>query len=260
MNFKQIVDSENRRLRNEVTSEEKSHLLEDSKTYIFFQDLIMDIQSLLEKDETVQGYLPLASSGNLAISKQGISGLSYARTERAKQYVKEFEDTRNNQLLVFTERRILFLVIIDYLDSQTYFSYPYSSISAFSLKPRKLTRYEKPEDEEIMFWAYFDFQSDNNIFSDVLTKKDFALFQHFHDTIPALNKIPIIEKIQRKNPLDYIVSNWHFNYRFMMLVNILLILLAIGLVLGIVFGVGIFKDWYYRNLIEMIYLLPYFGH
>ena len=43
-----------------------------------------EIQSLLDKDETVQGYLPLSTSGNLAISNQGIAGLSYARTERAK--------------------------------------------------------------------------------------------------------------------------------------------------------------------------------
>lgn len=252
MNFKQIVDSENRRLRNEVTQDEKNRLLANGKTYIFFQELMTEIQSLLDKDETVQGYLPLSTSGNLAISNQGITGLSYARTERAKQYVAQFNDTRSNRLFVFSEKRILFLVIIDFLDDQTYFSYPYSSIPAFSLKTRKLNRFEKPEDEEIMFWAYFDFQSDSHIFSDVLTKKDYQLFQHFHDTIPALKKIPITEKIHRKNPLDYIISNWHFNYRLMIFVNLLLILLAIGLVLGIVFGIGIFKDWYYRDLIGFV--------
>ncbi|MFS0997526.1 hypothetical protein [Enterococcus gallinarum] len=252
MNFKQIVDSENRRLRNEVTQDEKNRLLANGKTYIFFQELMTEIQSLLDKDETVQGYLPLSTSGNLAISNQGIAGLSYARTERAKQYVAQFNDTRSNRLFVFSEKRILFLVIIDFLDDQTYFSYPYSSIPAFSLKTRKLNRFEKPEDEQIMFWAYFDFQSDSHIFSDVLTKKDYQLFQHFHDTIPALKKIPITEKIHRKNPLDYIISNWHFNYRLMIFVNLLLILLAIGLVLGIVFGIGIFKDWYYRDLIGFV--------
>ncbi len=66
------------------------------------------------------------------------------------------------------------------------------------------------------------------------------------------SKIPITEKIHRKNPLDYIISNWHFNYRLMIFVNLLLILLAIGLVLGIVFGIGIFKDWYYRDLIGFV--------
>ena len=49
----------------------------------------------------------------------------------------------------------------------------------FLLKTRKLNRFEKPEDEEIMFWAYFDFQSDSHIFSDVLTKKDYQLFPTF---------------------------------------------------------------------------------
>lgn len=254
MNFKQIVDSENRRLRNEVTQDEKNRLLTNGKTYIFFQELMTEIQALLDADETVQGYLPLSSSGNLAISNQGIAGLSYARTERAKQYVKQFNDTRSNRLFVFTEKRLLFLVVIDFLDDQTYFSYPYSSIPVFSLKTRKLNRFEKPEDEEILFWGYFDFQSDNHIFSDVLTKKDYELFQRFHETIPALKKIPITEKIHRKSPLDYVISNWHFNYRVMIFANMLLILLAIGLVLGIVFGIGIFKDWYYRNLIGVIAL------
>ena len=93
-----------------------------------------------------------------------------------------------------------FLVIIDFLDDQTYFSYPYSSIPAFSLKTRKLNRFEKPEDEEIMFWAYFDFQSDSHIFSDVLTKKDYQLFQHFHDTIPALKKFQSLKKSTVKIP------------------------------------------------------------
>lgn len=55
MNFKQIVDSENRRLRNEVTQDEKNRLLANGKTYIFFQELMTEIQSLLDKDETVQG-------------------------------------------------------------------------------------------------------------------------------------------------------------------------------------------------------------
>ena len=146
MNFKQIVDSENRRLRNEVTQDEKNRLLANGKTYIFFQELMTEIQSLLDKDETVQGYLPLSTSGNLAISNQGIAGLSYARTERAKQYVVQFNDTRSNRLFVFSEKRILFLVIIDFLDDQTYFSYPYSSSPAFSLKTSKLNRFEKPED------------------------------------------------------------------------------------------------------------------
>lgn len=59
MNFKQIVDSENRRLRNEVTQDEKNRLLANGKTYIFFQELMTEIQSLLDKDETVQGYLSL---------------------------------------------------------------------------------------------------------------------------------------------------------------------------------------------------------
>jgi hypothetical protein len=211
-----------------------------------------EVQTLLDEDETVQGYLPLSSTGNLAISNQGIGGLAYARTKRAKEYVKHFQDTRGNRLFVFTEKRIIFLVIIDFLDSQTYFSYPYTSISAFSLKTRKLTRYEKPEDPEIMFWAYFDFQSDQRIFSDVLTKKDYALFKEFHEAIPALKKIPITEKIHRNNSFDYILSNWHFNYRVMIVVNVLLIVLAILLVLGIVFGIGIFKGWYYRELINLI--------
>ena len=91
-----------------------------------------------------------------------------------------------------------------------------------------------------MFWAYFDFQSDSHIFSDVLTKKDYQLFQHFHDTIPALKKFQSLKKSTVKS-LDYIISNWHFNYRLMIFVNLLLILLAIGLVLGIVFGIGILK-------------------
>ena len=69
MNFKQIVDSENRRLRNEVTQDEKIVFLANGKTYLFSK-LMTEIQSLLDKDETVQGYLPLSTSGNLAISNQ----------------------------------------------------------------------------------------------------------------------------------------------------------------------------------------------
>ena len=88
--------------RNEVTQDEKNRILANGKTYIFFQELMTEIQSLLDKEaKQFKAYVLYSTSGNLAISNQGIAGLSYARTERAKQYVAQFNDTRSNRLFVF---------------------------------------------------------------------------------------------------------------------------------------------------------------
>lgn len=147
MDFKQLVLNENN-LLTKISEQEKAATFELSKQYVFLQDLLEELRTLLAKDETILGYLPLTPDGNLAFANQGLGAYAYATTEKAKAYRDIFHDTRGNRLLVFTETRMLFLVIIDYLENNTYFSYPYETIKAFTIKPRKLMKHESPEDKE----------------------------------------------------------------------------------------------------------------
>lgn len=250
MDFKQLVLNENNSL-TKISEQEKAATFELSKQYVFLQDLLEELRTLLAKDETILGYLPLTPDGNLAFANQGLGAYAYATTEKAKAYRDIFHDTRGNRLLVFTETRMLFLVIIDYLESNTYFSYPYETIKAFTIKPRKLMKHESPEDKEQFHWGYFDFQAGTHIFSEVLTKKDYELFTSYHESIPALKKIPIQNKVYRAAKYQYFLSNWHFSFRLMTAFNLLFLLLFVLMILGFFLRIGPLKGFYYKDLLDI---------
>jgi len=237
MDFKQLVLNENNSL-TKISEQVKATTFELSKQYVFLQDLLEELQTLLAKDETILGYLPLTPDGNLAFANQGLGR-------------DIFHDTRGNRLLVFTETRMLFLVIIDYLESNTYFSYPYETIKAFTIKPRKLMKHESPEDKEQFHWGYFDFQAGTHIFSEVLTKKDYELFTSYHESIPALKKIPIQNKVYRAAKYQYFLINWHFSFRLMTAFNLLFLLLFVLMILGFFLHIGPLKGFYYKDLLDI---------
>ena len=229
MDFKQLVLNENKSLIK-VTEQEKATTFELSKQYVFLQDLLEELRTLLAKDETILGYLPLTPDGNLAFANQGLGAYAYATTEKAKAYRDIFHDTRG---------------------SNTYFSYPYENIKAFTIKPRKLMKHESPEDKEQFHWGYFDFQAGTHIFSEVLTKKDYELFTSYHESIPALKKIPIQNKIYRAAKYQYFLSNWHFSFRLMTIFNLLFLLLFVLLILGFFLHFGPLKGFYYKDLLDI---------
>lgn len=259
MNFKELVLLENQQLHAEISIKETQQTFMTSMKYIFWQEFLEDIKQLLAADESIIGYLPLTTEGNMTFTNQGMGGLAYARTEKAQEYISLFQDTRGNRLLVFTEKRLLFFVLIDYLDEGSYFSYPYETISAFTWKQRKPMRHESAEATDILFYGFFDFQSDAGIFSEVLTKKDYQLFLDFHTQIPSLSKIPINEKVYRKNVLDRFMSNWQLNYRIMYIINLVLIAIFLFLLLGVFLKIGPFNGLYYKHFqLGMSVLSPFF--
>ena len=82
MDFKQLVLNENKSLIK-VTEQEKATTFELSKQYVFLQDLLEELRTLLAKDETILGYLPLTPDGSLAFANQGLGAYAYATTENA---------------------------------------------------------------------------------------------------------------------------------------------------------------------------------
>lgn len=226
MNFKQFFYAENDRLHQPASATE----LSQEEKVIFLQKLAGQIADLLEEGETIQGYLPMTSGDSIAITNAGIAGYAYARKEDAKKYIELFKETRGNRLLVFTEKRMLFLAILDFLEEGSWFSYPYETIDSFFIQPKTINYRDEKIKKQKIVWYYLDFQAGKQIFSDLLTEKNAGLFKEFHEQIPALQKVPFGKKIYRRKLLDRVTSNFGFLVSTFKIFNILLIILAIVLV------------------------------
>lgn len=251
MGFKDVIYQENNRYHHSSFEMDKNQLFERSKYYILLQELLADIQVELASSEEICGFLPMTVAENTAATNQGIGGMGYARTKKAKQYVKNFSDTRGNRLFIFTNQRIIYLIILDYLEDKNYFSYPYKEIHSIYLEPHPLSyRDPKGMKKKEIVWYYVDFQAGNHIFSEIFTETDAEVFRKNWQEIEAFHKIPQAKRIYRQRPFDRIMSNLQFSGRLLYFLNFLLILLAILLVFGVLLGIGPMRGMYYKDLIS----------
>lgn len=249
MRFKDIIYSENEKYHYKLSHEEKTKLFERSKFYIFFQDLLQDVKKKLAEDEEIRGFLPMNIAENLAATNQGINGMGHARTEKAKKYVKNFNDTRGNRLLIFTDRRMIYLIILDYLEEGTYYSYPYKDIRSIYLESGQVS-YRDPKGfkKQEETWYAVDFQAGIHVFAEMFTEKDAEVFKENWRAIPEFNKIPQSKRIYRSKLFDRIVNNWKLAGKFMYFMSACMVLIALLLILGVMFGIGPLKGFYYKPL------------
>lgn len=90
-----------------------------------------------------------------------------------------------------------------------------------------------------------DFQSGNHIFTETLSDQDAQKFQEIKEQIPDLRKIPIKEKVARRNYFDSFVNNLSFGVKIGYAGNLLWILWFFFLLFGIFFlGWGPLKGLY----------------
>lgn len=231
-NFKQTVNTVTSQLNGELTHAQKATLFAQSKRYILVQQLLAGIEKYLTTDEEIKGVLPLANLENTAVFTTGVLGFSAATTPEAKNYLKHFHDTRGNRLLLFTNTRIIFLFPLEFFESQTFFSYPYTSIKAITMKANQQGI------GAVGNWTLLDFQSDDHIFTETLSDQDAQKFQEIKEQIPDLRKIPIKEKAVRRNYFDSFVNNLSFCVKIGYAGNLLWILLFFFLLFGIFFRMG----------------------
>lgn len=249
--FKIVINQLNNEIRadskKELNAQQKKKLFNQTKMYIFLQDFIEKIKPYLEEDETIQAYLPMTNDGqNISAVGLGLLGMYHPESEEAKAYVKDFNDLRGNRLLIFTDQRMIFTTIIEFLDQKTFFSYPYTTIKAITLKENKTSYFDWddsfPPKRVALFSYIFDFESENHIFSEMLGQRDADILKRQLSDIPELKEIVVTTKIYRKRTFDRIVNNPVLAYRLTFYFFNILAIVALALfALGGFFHIGPFK-------------------
>lgn len=226
---------------DDLTVSGKKRLFQQTKMYIFIQEFLTKLTPILAEGEVIQAYLPLTNQENTAVATGGLLGMAYARTAAAREYVDHFHDVRGNRLLVFTNRRMLFLVMVEFLEEELFYSYPYSSIQSIQFTKHKIGYFDwhqklLKDKRQYRYYYTLDFQSENHIFTEMLTVEDGEIVQRQLQNIPQLQDIMVTAKARRKSKLDAIFSNLTWQLKVLMIISLLLLALGLGYLLVMLAG------------------------
>ncbi|WP_270598425.1 PH domain-containing protein [Enterococcus asini] len=227
--------------KQDLSTQDKKRLFEQTKMYIFLQDFLKKLTPYLEEGEVIQAYLPMTNQENTAVATGGIMGMAYAREPEARAYVENFHDVRGNRLLVFTNQRMLFVVIVEFLEERLFYSYPYDSIQSILFKKHKIGYFDWSAAtigaiRKQTHYYTLDFQAGDHIFTEMLAEDDGVIFQRQLETVPALQGILLGEKVQRERKFDLIFSNASLQLKLLYGLSILLVLFLVLYVLLLVLG------------------------
>jgi hypothetical protein len=173
-----------------------------------------EVKPLLQDGEEIQGYFPMTTDGqNSSVTGVGLLGMMTVKTEKGKEYVKEFQELRGNRMLLFTDTRILFITPLELLEENLYYSYPYDSIGAITIKKHSARLFGKGRPEvKGEVWYLLDFQSETHIFTEMISEAHVETLKELMNRIPAFGQIPLAEKINRGNFFDRVASNLDWLY------------------------------------------------
>ncbi|MGC6767622.1 PH domain-containing protein [Enterococcus sp. LJL51] len=206
---------------NSFSKKRKKELYKQTRMYIFLRELTESLSSTyFKKDETLQTLLPLTTDGaNTSFMSLGIIGAYHPKSEKAKKYVREFHDLRGNRLLILTNQRIIFMTIIEYLDEELFYSYPYEEIKKITLKKNTLSYFDWgtsfPPKKTPLHTYFFDFECSNHIFSELLDETDAKILLNQFEKTTTLHPIPIVENTYRKRRFDFFVNNFQLGYQLL---------------------------------------------
>ena len=217
---------------NVLTKDQKNQLFRQTKLYIFLQELLDSLKNELAADEHIRAYLPLTTDGsNLSFMNVGYMGLHHPKTQKARDYVKDFNDLRGNRLLVFTDQRLLFLTIIEYLDQGLFYSYPYEEIQVITLKKIETGYFDWsdgfPGKRKKTISYYIDFECGSSIFSELVEEADANLFMEQQQMIEKMTHIEIEKSVHRKHLFDFLINNFHLGYKISISVWFIMVLLFV---------------------------------
>lgn len=234
----------------ELTSEQKRQLFKQTQMYIQLEGVIADLSQDLETDEEIAGYLPFTNEGNSAMATSGIMGMTYVNSAEAQTYRDNFHDLRGNRLLIFTNQRMIFTIIIEFLEERRYYSYPYNKIQGIRFEKHAVGYFDWQKGailpkRQRTHWYSLDFQSQTNVFTEVLQPAEAKKFQELVEALPSLKAITIDEKRHRDNVFDYLFSQtkigiWAFNALW---IGILLLVIG-SIILQLIRGEGRWIEWF----------------
>lgn len=230
----------------DMTPQQKKALFNQTKMYIFLQETLKSLeQEHLNKDEVICSVLPLTTDGaNFSSMNTGFMGLYHPKSEKAKKYVRDFHDLRGNRLFIFTNQRIIFMTIIEYIDQGLFYSYPYEKIIAITLKKNTLTYFDWskgfPASRKKMYSYFIDFECENSLFTELLSEADVTLILKQLKEIDKAKSITISEQVYRQRAFDAVLNNPLLGYKATKLLSFGLIFLFLFFLIGMFFGFGPF--------------------
>lgn len=203
--------------QNDFTPQEKKELFLRTKMYVILQDIIEELKNNFATDEEIVGYIPFTNEDNSAAATAGLLGMMHVNTPQGKDYLNSFHELRGHRLFLFTNKKMYFMVVLEFIEEQRFYTYDYNSIHKIKLKKKSikyrewqsLTRSVKGES----IYYTFDFQAGERIFTEMLTKEEGEKFLGIRENIPALKEIPLSDSVSRNSLFDYLFSNVNFATR-----------------------------------------------
>lgn len=220
--FKQSVSdlnkpNEKQMAKEDLTSSEKKQLFLRTKMYVILQEIMEELSQNFEENEAIAGYLAFSNEENSTSGTMGWAGMMQVTTPRGRDYLNTFHELRGHRLLVFTNKKMYFIVVLEFIEKNLFYTYDYNTIKKIKFKKsqtsyrewRSIGRFEK---EESIHYT-LDFQAGNRIFTEILTEKDGEAFLELHEKIPALNAIELTNKATRNSFFSYVFSNINFSVK-----------------------------------------------
>ena len=203
------------------------------KLYITLQKALQEVDKILEPDEKIVNMMPVTNENGSNAATSGVMGMYAAKTATAADYIKEQDSLRDNRLMIFTDRRMIFFVMIEFIDDPTvYYSYYYDRIPVLKLKKHRESipaDNNRPWRHNVLHWYTLDFQTtDKRACTEILNVENAELFKRNLLMIPNMAKIEISDSVFRGTKFDYIFSNINFGIRAN---NVIFI--GMGIILGI---------------------------
>ncbi|MFC6315847.1 hypothetical protein ACFQHW_09770 [Lapidilactobacillus achengensis] len=186
------------------------------KMYITLQKALEQVGKILEPDEKIVNMMPITNENGSTAATSGVMGMYAAKTATATDYIKEQDSLRDNRLLIFTDRRMIFFVVIEFIDDPTvYYSYYYDRIPALKLKQHKQsipTDNHRPWRRNVLHWYTLDFQTtDKRVFTEILNADNADLFKRNLLMIPKMTEIEVTDRVKRRSKFDFAMSNVNFS-------------------------------------------------
>ncbi|MFC7056078.1 hypothetical protein ACFQOY_09665 [Enterococcus alcedinis] len=129
--------SDQQPVQQDLTISEKKQLFLRTKMYVILQEVMEELQEYFAPEEEIIGYLPFTNQENSTAATVGIAGMMHVKTPRGRDYLETFHELRGNRLLVFTNKKIYFMVVLEFIEEKLFNAYDYESIAKIKFKKVK---------------------------------------------------------------------------------------------------------------------------
>lgn len=204
-------------LKQDLTPAEKKQLFLRTKVYVILQEVMEELGTYFTAEEEIIGYLPFTNQENSTAATVGVAGMMHVKTSRGRDYLDTFHELRGNRLLVFTNKNMYFMVVLEFIEERLFSTYDYESVAKIKFKKHQTSYREwQPKKgfiKQTINHYTIDFQAGEHIFTETLTNEDGEKFLEVREKIPALKAIELSNKVTRDSALGYLLGNINFSIK-----------------------------------------------